>query len=59
MMTSAPRSASIWVHQGPASTRDKSSTLMPARAAGLEAEGESWFMADGREWPGENKKRSG
>ena len=31
-MTSAPRSASIWVHQGPASTRDRSNTLRWANA---------------------------
>src|SRR6218665_1909925 len=33
LTTSPPRSASICVHQGPASTRERSSTLMPASAA--------------------------
>ncbi len=35
LTTSAPRSASIWVHQGPASTRDRSNTLMWGRAPWL------------------------
>src|SRR5690349_18357404 len=30
-MTSAPRSASVWVHQGPASTRERSRMRMPSR----------------------------
>jgi hypothetical protein len=35
---SSPRSARICVHHGPASTRERSSTWMPARAtAGVEA----------------------
>ncbi|CFN74703.1 Uncharacterised protein [Bordetella pertussis] len=34
LMTSAPRSARFWVHQGPASTRVRSSTRMPVRGAG-------------------------
>ena len=32
LTTSAPRSASVCVHQGPASTRDKSSMRIPSRA---------------------------
>ena len=35
LITSAPRSASVWVHQGPASTRDRSSTRTPASAIGV------------------------
>jgi hypothetical protein len=30
LTTSAPKSASVWVHQGPANTRDKSKILMPS-----------------------------
>src|SRR5438477_7839452 len=33
-MTSAPRSAKVCVHHGPASTRDRSSTRTPASACG-------------------------
>ena len=33
LITSAPRSASVCVHQGPASTRERSSTRMPASDA--------------------------
>jgi hypothetical protein len=32
LITSAPRSARVCVHQGPASTRDRSSTRIPSRA---------------------------
>ena len=34
LITSAPRSASVWVHHGPASTRDRSRTRTPASACG-------------------------
>ena len=35
LTTSAPRSARICVHHGPASTRERSRTLMPSRAAAV------------------------
>src|SRR5919197_5633662 len=44
--TSAPRSASVMVHQGPARIRERSSTLMPSSAATIAASPQyvTWFQ---------------
>src|SRR5215475_2819006 len=41
LMTSAPRSPSIWVQYGPASTREKSATSSPVSGPGLAG---VWFI---------------
>ena len=43
LMTVAPRSASIIVIYGPARTREKSATIKPARAVGVELPGSPIF----------------
>src|SRR5262245_48268874 len=37
LITSAPRSASVRAHSGPASTREKSTTLMPCKGPAMSA----------------------